>query len=120
ADGTVAIAVPEGLPEGGTFAAIDAASGGALRRVADAEGFKGRADSTLDLRGFASYDRLLVVGAGKAPLSATAIEDIGGTVARTLGKSRAARVELVWDGREADAASHLAFGAELGRYSFDR
>src|SRR5690606_31925959 len=61
AEGTVAIAVQEGLPEGGTFAAIDAASGGALRRVADAEGFKGRADSTLDLRGFAGYDRLLVV-----------------------------------------------------------
>jgi leucyl aminopeptidase len=117
--GSLAIAVAEGLPEGGTFAAIDARTGGALRRAAEADGFRGRKESTLDLRGFAGYDRLLVVGTGSGGLTPVALQDIGGTVARTLGTARAPRVELVWDGREADAASHLALGAELGQYRFD-
>lgn len=117
--GTVAIAVAEDLPEGGAFSDIDARSNGALRRAAEAEGFRGRKDSTLDLRGFAGYDRLLVVGTGKDAPTPVALQDIGGTVARSLGKARAPRIDLVWDGREADAASHLALGAELGQYSFD-
>src|SRR5690606_40409130 len=29
-------------------------------------------------------------------------------------------VDLVWDGSEAGAASHLAFGASLGQYRFDK
>lgn len=118
--GTVAIAVAEGLPAGGSFDAIDTRADGALRRLAEAEGFKGRKDSTLDLRGFAGYDRLLVVGLGKDGVEPLLLEDVGGTVARTLGKARASRIELVWDGSEADAASHLAFGAELGQYGFDK
>ncbi len=118
--GTVAIAVAEGLPEGGSFAAIDARSQGALRRLAAAERFSGRKASTLDLRGFAGYDRLLVIGTGKEAPAAAALEEIGGTVARSLGKSRSPRVELVWDGDEPAAAAHLAFGAELGQYGFGK
>ncbi|MGJ4804213.1 leucyl aminopeptidase [Luteimonas sp. SDU82] len=118
--GTVAIAVAEGLPEGGSFAAIDARSGGALRRAAQADGFKGKADSLLDLRGFAGYDRLLVLGTGKEALTAEALQDAGGRVSRAVAQAKAPRVDLVWDGREADAASHLAFGAALGQYRFDK
>ena len=118
--GTVAIAVGEGLPEGGSFAAIDARSNGALRRAAQAEGFKGKADSMLDLRGFAGYDRLLVLGTGKDALSPKALQDIGGRLARAVASAATPRVELVWDGREADAAAHLAFGAALGQYRFDK
>ncbi|MCA0392523.1 MAG: leucyl aminopeptidase [Proteobacteria bacterium] len=117
--GVVAIAVAEGLPADGAFAAIDARSGGALRRLAQAEGFRGRKDSVLDLRGFGGYDRLLVVGLGEAPPTRLALQEVGGSVAQAFGKSRAARVELVWDGREPDAASQLAFGAALGQYRFD-
>lgn len=118
--GTVAIAVAEGLPDEGSFAAIDARSGGALRRMAGLEGFRGKEDSMLDLRGFAGYERLLVLGTGKEPLSPTALQDIGGRVARATARSRAGRVDLVWDGDEAEAAAHLAFGASLGQYRFDK
>jgi len=118
--GTLAIAVAQGLPEGGSFAAIDARSGGALRRAAELEGFKGKADSTLDLRGFAGYERLLVLGTGDQPLAAEALQDVGGRVSRAVARSRTPRVDLVWDGGEADAASHLALGASLGQYSFDK
>lgn len=119
-NGTVAIAVAEGLPASGTFAAIDARTGGALRRAAGAEGFKGSRDGTLDLRGFGGYERLLVLGTGKEALKPRDLEDLGGRVAQAAAKSRADRFELVWDGSEANAASHLAFGAALGQYRFDK
>ncbi|MGY1521821.1 leucyl aminopeptidase [Luteimonas sp. A482] len=118
--GIVAIAVAEGLPEGGSFATIDARSGGALRRAAEADGFKGKAESLLELRGFAGYDRLLVLGTGKDALAPAALQDAGGRVASAVARIRAPRVDLVWDGGEADAASHLALGASLGQYSFDK
>ena len=118
--GTVAITVAEGLPEGGSFAAIDARTGGALRRAAELEGFKGKADSLLDLRGFAGYERLLVLGLGKEALSAQALQDAGGRVARAVTRAAGPRVDLVWDGAEADAAAHLAMGATLGQYRFDK
>ena len=117
--GTVAIAAGEGLA-GSSFDAIDARSDGALRRAAEADGFTGKADSQLDLRGFAGYDRLLVLGIGKQALSPEALQDAGGRVARALARGKAPRVDLMWDGGEADAASHLAFGAALGQYSFDK
>ncbi|MCA0394462.1 MAG: leucyl aminopeptidase [Proteobacteria bacterium] len=118
--GVLAIAVADGLPATGAFAAIDARTGGALRRAAGAEGFKGRKDGSLDLRGFGGYERLLVLGIGKDALSARDLQDVGGRVAQAAAKSRAARFELLWDGNEADAASHLAFGAALGQYRFDK
>lgn len=118
--GVVAITVAHGLPEEGAFSAIDGRTGGALRRLARAEGFEGKRGATLDLRGFGGYDRLLVLGLGAPPLSPTAVEDAGGTVARTLGRVRADRVQVVWDGLDPDAVEQLAFGAELGRYRFDR
>lgn len=118
--GTVAIAVADGLPQGGAFDVIDGRTGGALRRLSESEGFKGSKDATLDLRGFGGYDRLLVVGLGKEPLDTLALQNVGGTVARALGKARTSRIDFVWDGQEAEAASHLALGAELGQYSFDK
>ncbi len=120
AQGTVAIAVAEGLPADGSFEAIDARSGGALRRAAQADGFKGKADSLLELRGFAGYERLLVLGLGKDALSVEALQDAGGRLARAVARATTPRVDLVWDGSEAGAASHLAFGASLGQYRFDK
>ena len=118
--GTVAIAVAEGLAEGGSFAAIDARTGGALRRAAELDGFKGKAESLLDLRGFAGYERLLVLGLGKDALSPQAMQDAGGRVARAVTRAAGPTVDLVWDGAEADAAAHLALGAMLGQYRFDK
>lgn len=119
--GAIAIAVTEGLPAGGSFDAIDARTGGALRRAAEADGFRGKADSRLDLRGFGGYERLLVLGTGAAGAqSPRQLEDIGGRVVQAFGKHRTPRVDLVWDGDEAGAASHLAFGAAIGQYRFDK
>ncbi len=120
--GTLVLAVPqlaEGAARDGSFAQIDAASGGALTRATAAAGFTGRADSQLDLPGIAGYDRVLLVGTGEGAPDARRIEDVGGHVGRFAARSRAPQIDVVWDGADADAAARLAFGATLGQYSFD-
>ena len=118
--GALVISAAEGLPGEGAFAEIDARSGGALRRAAEADGFRGKADSRLDLRGFAGYDRLLVLGTGKDAPTQRTLEDLGGRAAQAFSGSRAERVDLVWDGTDAEAAAYLALGAALGQYRFNK
>ncbi|MDO5505721.1 MAG: leucyl aminopeptidase [Pseudoxanthomonas suwonensis] len=119
ASGSLAITASQGL-QGQSFARIDAASGGALRRAAEAAGFTGRKGSRLDLPGFGGYDRLLVIGTGTGTADAGTMRDVGGSVAQQFARSKTPRVDLVWDGSEPGAASQLAFGAQLGQYRFDR
>lgn len=118
--GSVAITVAEGLPQTGSFQAIDAATDGALRRAAKAADFSGKAQSRLDLTGFAGFDRLVVMGLGKPAPDQRRIEDVGGDVAQLAAKSDSPRFEVIWDGSEADAPSWLAFGAALGQYRFGK
>ena len=117
--GSVAIAVGAGL-QGRNFQAIDAASGGALRRAAEAQRFSGARGTRLDLPGFAGFDRLLVLGTGPGEADAAALRDVGGNVAQQFARSNAPRVELLWEGSQPGAAVQLAFGAQLGQYAFDR
>ena len=121
--GTLVLAVPQvadGAARGGSFAQIDTASGGALTRATAAAGFTGRADSQLDLPGIAGFDRVLLVGAGDGAPDARRIEDIGGHVGRFAARSKAPRIDVLWEGAEAGAATQLAFGAALGQYRFDK
>jgi len=117
--GSAVVTAPEGLPEHGSFHALDLALGGALRQVASAQGFTGKAETELQLTGFAGFDDLLVLGLGPGPLDQPMIEEIGGKAAQWAAKRRNARVELLWDGTDSEAA-WLAFGAELGQYRFDK
>ena len=117
--GTVAVAMRGEGPQAGAFADVDAATGGALARAVAAAGYKGRADTQLDLPGLAPFDRVLVVGVGTDAPSTRTLEDVGGRVGRFAAGSTAAAVELLWGGDEAAAAQPLAFGAALGGYRFD-
>src|SRR5690606_14527400 len=118
--GTLAVPVREGDAASGAFADLDAATDGALSRAVAAAGFKGRSGSTLDLPGIGGYDRVLLVGVGKDEVTPRVLEDFGGLVGQDAARSAAPRIEVLWRGEEADAASHIAFGAELGQYRFDR
>lgn len=118
--GSVAIAVREGVPVEGAFAGIDSATGGALRRAVAAANFRGKRDTQLDLPGIGGYERVLLVGIGKEAVTPRVLEDIGGTVGQAAAKSVSPRFDLLWPGDEADAGAHLAFGAALGQYRFDR
>lgn len=121
--GTLVLPVPE-VAEGGTrdgaFARIDAGSQGALTRAMTAAGFNGKADSQLDLPGIAGYDRVLLVGTGSGTPDARRIEDVGGRIGRFAARSKAPRIDVVWEGSETGAAARLAFGAALGEYRFDK
>ena len=122
ASGTLVLAVAEvadGALHEGTFARIDAASGGALTRAAASAGFTGKTGSQLELPGIAGYDHVLLVGAGSGPADAQRIEQIGGHVGRFAARSRAPHVEVVWDGAEPGAAAQLALGATLAQYRLD-
>ncbi len=118
--GTVAVVMQGDGAQSGAFAAVDGATQGALSRAVAAAGFKGRADTRLDLPGLAPFDRVLVIGAGRETLDARAFEDIGGRAGHFAARSTAPVVDLLWAGNETDAASHLAFGAALGAYRFDK
>lgn len=118
--GTLALPVRTDVPDSGVFAAVDAASDGALRRAVVASRFKGRRDTQLDLPGVGPFDRVLLVGIGSDPVTPRLLADVGGTVGQAASRSPAARVDLLWDGSEPEAAAHLAFGAALGGYRFDK
>ena len=103
-------------------AAVDATVG----RAASAEGFKGKAGSSLTLLAPAGLaaDRLVVVGVGSAKERAdTNYVNLGGQVAGALGSGKTATVHLEGpDGWRADAAAaaDVALGLQLRAYKFDR
>ena len=118
--GTVAVAVAEGVPREGAYAAVDEATGGALRRAVEAMAFRGERHAQLDLPGVGPYDRVLLVGLGAEPVSPRLLQDFGGLAGQAGARSTAARIDILWPGDEADAAAHIAFGAALGQYRFDK
>ena len=105
------------------FAAyIDPAARAAIERSLDAEAFDYAANSTLMLRGIGPWARILVVGLGTAPLTARALQDVGGLAAQQAG-SVDGPVTILANGLAAadpNAASQLAVGARLGGYVFDK
>ncbi len=122
-----------GLPQDGNLGAgaeeLDRVLGGGLRRAIEGERFKGRPDQVLTLLAPAGseLDRVLAVGLGKPDeLSPLKMQAVGGRIASALGR----RVEgsaTVWvesgqgSGMEAaEMAAHLAYGAILRAYRFDR
>ncbi|WP_101926954.1 MULTISPECIES: leucyl aminopeptidase [Luteimonas] len=116
--GTLAIAVREGVERGPAFAQVDAASNGALTRAATAAEFTGKADSQLDLPGVGTFDRVLLVGVGSEAPTPRVLEDVGGRIGQFAAGSKAPRIDVLWDGADTAAASHLAFGAAIGQYRF--
>lgn len=102
--------------------ALDPSLGALVERVAAIAKFTGKAETTLSLPAAGSYERLLIVGVGDAPLSAAALADFGGKAAQET-RSDAAAVTIMSDGLNTTvpaAAAHVALGAGLGQYRFDR
>ena len=102
-------------------ASLDTATRTAVARALAAARFDYKANATLSLRGLGSYDRILIVGTGSAPLTAATLQGIAGIAGRETRKDLGP-VTLVATGLApgvADGASQLAVGAGLGGYSFD-
>ncbi|MCK7594754.1 leucyl aminopeptidase [Pseudomarimonas salicorniae] len=119
--GALAISVAKGLPDGGAFAELDARLEGALRRAANTAGFSGDRGVVLNLFGIGEFEQLIVIGTGVDPVDARLLEDVGGLVGQLGLLSAAPHLDLAWNIADIPAAgAHLAFGAELGQYTFRR
>jgi len=123
--GTIVLLVAEGrklTPEG---AALDRKSGKALSRAMDASRFTGKAEETLAVLAPASLGvaRVLLAGIGKGGAKDRAPwQNCGGAIFAALNgageKTAAVLVDVAADAL--DVAAHLAYGARLRSYRFDK
>jgi leucyl aminopeptidase len=119
--------------EGGALlpaaAKADKASGGALSRALKFARFKGLPGQMVEVLAPSGLQvsRLLLVGLGKPDaLDEKALETIGAQVAARLLTARETRASLEIDApkgckvKKGEIAAHLAFGAKLRSYAFNR
>jgi leucyl aminopeptidase len=109
---------------------LDEASGGAITRaLAASPRFRGKRNELVPIVGPAtpSVSRIVLAGLGKpAAIDARGLEDIGGTLVAHLNGVGETAATLAIDIGEAAglsaslAAAHLAFGAALRGYRFDK
>jgi leucyl aminopeptidase len=124
--GTAVIFVDADLSAGPITTQLLAGTGGLLKRAADIDGFKGKANATLDLvcPSGLNLARLIVVGLGKPGESATA--DWVKTGGAVMGKlpSAASDVTVVMEAPPGSLlpmqVADFAMGMRLRAYSFDR
>ena len=124
---TVAFASDE-LALGGRLKELNAKSGGAVLKAAEAADFKGKSKATIELLAPARLDiqRLLLVGAGKAK-SHTDLDRtmLGGTALGHITARKCASASIIAEIADSvdkpDAiAAELAYGALLRHYSFKK
>ncbi len=123
----VALAGPGGALSSGA-AAADAASGGQVTRALAAARFDGEAAALVEILAPAGVNatRLIVVGTGPGEAATAAMfEKIGGAIAAKLQTSGETRVTVDLAGvtgalPAAGAAAHLAYGAALRNWRFDK
>jgi len=127
--GALAVLVTEGTTLRGLSADLDAKLGGTLKRAMKAAGFTGKAGTVLELVGPQGLNAglVLLAGLGKSgDLSVAALEKAGGELAGRVAKTKEGTLSIVLDGISApklpaaDAAAHVAFGAKLRSYRFDK
>ena len=127
--GALAVLVAEGKALSGAAADIDKKTAGALKRAMKAAEFKGAKGQILDLvapKGL-SASRVVVMGLGKmTAIDEHRYETVGGRLVGHLEKTVDRTVAVIVDAvkgsnvEEDSAAAHLAFGAKLRSYSFDK
>jgi leucyl aminopeptidase len=118
--GALVLLVGEGEAPSGLWQQADEATGGAIGRALEVSKFTGgKGKSVAILAPGAGLSRVLVVGLG-APdaLTRLAAEEAGGAVAAAMGAEAA--VSIAASGLSAEMGAHLAMGATLRAYRFDR
>jgi leucyl aminopeptidase len=107
--------------------AIDGTLGGAVTRAIAASRFTGAKNQTLSVLGQADFSRLMLLGVGKeSELDARAAEALGGLVAADANAAGQKAVTVVVDQIKgikvtpAEVAAHIALGARLRGYRFDK
>ena len=120
------------LPQGGVLVvpmagaqdlhSVPAALHDAVTHAVASARFGAKRDKTLSLYGLGGYDRIVLIGVDEGELDAPALADFGGrAVQETRGNPLP--VAIVASGLSSsvsDPAAHVALGASLGQYRFDR
>jgi len=108
---------------------LDEATDGAIRRaLSAAQRFKGKKDELLPIVGppGLTVNRIILAGLGKpAAMNARFLQQLGGNLVAHLNGAGETEATFAIDVDEADidpadAAAHLAFGARLKSYRFDK
>jgi len=127
--GTAVFGMAEGAGLTGAAAAADQAAGGALKRAIGVTRFTGKEGKIVELLAPANVkaSRMLVVGLGKGEkFDAAAAERIAATIMARLLNSGETELTFAIEApkrakvSDAELAAHLAFGATLRSYRFDR
>lgn len=104
------------------LAHVPAALRDSVTRAVATAGFKAAPDKTLSLYGAGGYDRVVLIGVPQGQLDSAALADFGGRAAQET-RANALPVAIVAGNLAAtvpDPAAHVAMGATLGQYRFDR
>ncbi len=118
-DGRVVVYVGAGGELSALGEALDARTGGRIAAAIEMTGFAGGFGETLALPAVAPFRNVVLIGSGDEALSARQLHDLGGHAA--MAEDEANGLSLIVDGladRSENAAAHIAFGYELGDYSF--
>ncbi|MCB8876649.1 leucyl aminopeptidase [Acidisoma silvae] len=118
--GAVVLLLAEDEQLSGIAGALNEASGGAILRGLEVAGFKGQKGKTaLLFAPVAGLTRVLAYGIGKrADLKDSVLQEAGGSIAAALAAE--AQVTIVAEGIPGADAAHIAYGATLRSYRFDR
>lgn len=123
ADGNIVIGVHEGGELGSFALSIDTQTNGGLVHAINASAFNGKAMSVKIVTApmGSSYDQILLVGLGnkEAGLSDLEWQNIGGNAVQEAVDAFKKAPAMNFD-VSAEALAHLAFGAKLGSYYFDK
>jgi leucyl aminopeptidase len=115
--GVLAIPLAEGAELSATAQAIDKSLAGALKRAMDAAKFTGKKGATANILAPGGFSRILLLGLGKE-LASRAAEELGGALQAALSKEP--EVSFLADSLTPALAAHVALGARLRGYRFDK
>jgi leucyl aminopeptidase len=117
--GILVLPMTEGDPPAGLAREAAEATGGLLPKALEAAGFKGRKGQVTTLYALGPWSKVVALGLGKpADLGPEAVEAAGGALVPAIATER--EVLVATDALDAGLAAHLAFGATLRAWRFDR
>jgi len=124
--GTIVLLIAEGRGLGPLGHTVDQAAGGQLTRAMKSADFNGKSQESLTIQAPAWFDRILLIGVGKADaLKQGAIEGIGGAIYAQLAAAKAGSATIVTELPDdipsgLSVATDLAQGALLRSYRFHK
>ncbi|MFN4096514.1 MAG: M17 family peptidase N-terminal domain-containing protein, partial [Sphingomonas sp.] len=106
----------------GDLSHVPASLRAAVSSAVDTAVFKAAADKTLSLYGVGGYHRIVLIGVPTGQLDAAALADFGGRAAQETRDNRQPVAILAgsFSSTATDPAAHVALGASLGQYRFDK